>query len=182
MPRIVARRGDGYACCPLHAFFGCCLICWYGAQSHNSLGQNACTVAAYLMSTCNGGCEFSSSLLCPCISEPCCLVSLSAFTIKELAPGYHYTGPSGYDDSDMCKCNTVTYSLLSACVACQGEEWITYEIPFVVLFKSLELRYLTSDGRNIYTTAQKFCPPRRELPVAAENLICLNMIIAAQVP
>jgi len=26
----------------------------------------------------------------------------------------------------LCKCNTVTYSLLSACVACQGEEWISW--------------------------------------------------------
>jgi len=68
----------------------------------NSLGQNPCTVAAYLMSTCNGG----------------------SFTIKSLAPGHHYTGPSDYDDADSCMCNTVTYSLLSACAACQGEEWI----------------------------------------------------------
>ena len=75
MPRIVARRGDGYARCRLHAFFGRCLICWYCAQSYNSLGQNACTVAAYLMSTCNGGCELSSSLLCPYIFEPCRLIS-----------------------------------------------------------------------------------------------------------
>lgn len=58
------------------------------------------------MSTCNGG----------------------SFAIKELAPGYHYTGPSGYDDTDLCKCNTVTYSLLSACVACQGEEWISWPL------------------------------------------------------
>jgi len=72
--------------------------------SYNSLGQNACTVAAYMMSTCNGG----------------------SFTIKALAPGYHYTGPGRYDDTDLCKCNTVTYSLLSACVACQGEEWISW--------------------------------------------------------
>ncbi|KAN0119069.1 hypothetical protein V8E52_004516 [Russula decolorans] len=50
-----------------------------------------------------------------------------------------YTGPSDYDDSDLCKCNTVTYSLLSACVACQEEEWISYGIPFVVIIKSLGL-------------------------------------------
>ena len=29
----------------------------FGVQSFNSLGQNACTVAAYMMSTCNGGCK-----------------------------------------------------------------------------------------------------------------------------
>jgi hypothetical protein len=70
MLRIVARRGDGYASCRIHyASFGRCLICWYCAQSFNSLDQNPCTVAAYLMSTCNGGCKLSSSLLCPCIFE-----------------------------------------------------------------------------------------------------------------
>jgi hypothetical protein len=88
-------------------------------------------------------CELSSSLLCPCIFEPCRLISFPAFSIKALAPGYHYTGPSDYDDSDLCKCNTVTYSLLSACVACQEEEWISYGIPFVVIIKSLGLMYLT---------------------------------------
>ncbi|KAF8491361.1 hypothetical protein F5888DRAFT_1736754 [Russula emetica] len=72
--------------------------------SYNSLGQNACTVAAHLMSTCNEG----------------------SFSIEALAPGNHYTGPSDYEDTDLCKCNTVTYSLLSACVACQGEEWISW--------------------------------------------------------
>lgn len=153
---------------------GRCLICWYCAQSHNSLGQNACTVAAYMISTCNGGCELSSSLLCPCIFEPCRLISFSAFTIDALAPGYHYTGPSDYDDTDLCMCNTVTYSLLSACVACQGEEWISYGIPFVVVFKSPGLMYLTLDGRNICTTALRFCLPRREFPVAAENLMRLT--------
>lgn len=79
-----------------------CSTSW--GWSYNSLGQNPCTVAAYLMSTCNGG----------------------SFTINPLAPGYHYTGPGGYDDTDLCKCNTVTYSLLSACIACQGEEWISW--------------------------------------------------------
>jgi hypothetical protein len=122
-----------------HAFFGHCLICWYCAQSYNSLGQNPCTVAAYLMSTCNGGCELSSSLPCPCIFEPCRLISFSAFAIKTLAPGYHYTGPGGYDDTDLCKCNTVTYSLLSACVACQGEEWISCGFPSLSFSKHLGL-------------------------------------------
>ena len=111
------------------------LICWHCAQSFNSLGQNACTVAAYLMSTCTGGCE-PSSLLRPFVFEPC-LNSFSAFTINSLDPGYHYTGPSEYDDTDMCSCNTVTYSLLSACVACQGEEWISYGFPSLSLSNHL---------------------------------------------
>ncbi|KAF8497758.1 hypothetical protein F5888DRAFT_249487 [Russula emetica] len=39
--------------------------------SFNSLGQNPCTVAAYMMSTCNGG----------------------SFTVETLPPGYHYISP-----------------------------------------------------------------------------------------
>ncbi|KAI0250842.1 hypothetical protein BJV78DRAFT_1361936 [Lactifluus subvellereus] len=70
----------------------------------NSLGQNACTVAAYLMGTCNRG----------------------AYTVPPLEPGESYSGPSGDDDGNLCKCSTVAYSLLSACDACQQETWIDW--------------------------------------------------------
>ncbi|KAH9992128.1 hypothetical protein BJV77DRAFT_453678 [Russula vinacea] len=79
-----------------------CSLTW--GWTFNSIDQNACTVAAYLMSTCNGG----------------------SFTVNPLLPGYSYTGPSGVDDSNLCKCNTVSYSLISACDACQGAAWITW--------------------------------------------------------
>ena len=46
------------------------------------------------------------------------------FTIPTLDPGNSYTGPTGNgDDNDLCKCNTVVYSLMSACDACQGAKW-----------------------------------------------------------
>lgn len=48
----------------------------------------------------------------------------SAFDVGSLPSGYVYTGPDGSDNNDTCKCNTVTYSLLSACAACQGEGWV----------------------------------------------------------
>ncbi|KAH9054539.1 hypothetical protein EDB87DRAFT_1580478 [Lactarius vividus] len=74
-------------------------------QSFNTLGQNMCMIAAYLMSTCNGG----------------------VFTIDALQPGNSYTGPSSdLDDVNPCKCNTVTYNLISACDACQGSTWKTW--------------------------------------------------------
>ncbi|KAH9021562.1 hypothetical protein EDB85DRAFT_2152277 [Lactarius pseudohatsudake] len=79
-----------------------CSLSW--KWTFNSLGQNACTVAAYMMATCNGG----------------------AFTINALQPGYSYTGPSGVDNANLCKCNTVTYNLISACDACQSATWITW--------------------------------------------------------
>ncbi|KAN0114319.1 hypothetical protein V8E52_006815 [Russula decolorans] len=70
----------------------------------NSLGQNPCLVTAYLMGTCNDG----------------------SFTIDALIPGDKYPGPSGIQDSDLCMCNTVAYSLISACGACQGGIWISW--------------------------------------------------------
>ena len=50
---------------------------------------------------------------------------VAASSIPALQPGNSYTGPSGLDDDDQCKCNTVLYNLISACDACQGESWIS---------------------------------------------------------
>ncbi|KAH9952298.1 hypothetical protein BGW80DRAFT_1260935 [Lactifluus volemus] len=73
--------------------------------SFNSLGQNPCIVAAYLQGACDNG----------------------VYTIPKLNPGDSYTGPSGpADASDLCKCNTVVYSLMSACDACQGARWFPW--------------------------------------------------------
>ncbi|KAI0275611.1 hypothetical protein BGY98DRAFT_48501 [Russula aff. rugulosa BPL654] len=72
--------------------------------SYNSLGQNPCLIVAYMMSTCNGG----------------------TFTVEALTPGQNYIGPSGQDDSNLCKCSTIVYSLISACDACQGSNWISW--------------------------------------------------------
>ena len=68
--------------------------------------------------------------------------SLAAFTVSALLPGYEYAGPSGKGkaDDNLCECNTVTYSLLSACDACQSETWITY--GFIVSLRAF---------RNVYT-------------------------------
>ncbi|KAI0318817.1 hypothetical protein OF83DRAFT_893521 [Amylostereum chailletii] len=75
----------------------------------NSLGQSPCLVAAYAESVCNSG----------------------QFTIPSLDVGSHYTGPNGNatdpaDAGDLCKCNTVAYSLISACAACQNATWIQW--------------------------------------------------------
>ncbi|KAI0297405.1 hypothetical protein BC826DRAFT_1001659 [Russula brevipes] len=78
------------------------LIDW--TWTYNSRNQNPCTVAAYLGGTCNQ----------------------NSFTINSLLPGYSYTGPSGVDNGNLCKCSTVMYSLISACDACQGQDWITW--------------------------------------------------------
>ena len=58
------------------------------------------------------------------------------FTIDPLPPGYSYIGPSGADDSDLCKCSTVGYSLISACGGCQGQSWITYDPCYCYILNS----------------------------------------------
>jgi hypothetical protein len=73
--------------------------------------------------------------------------SLAAFTVPVLPSGYEYAGPSGKSKSDdnLCECNTVTYSLLSACDACQGANWLTYD-PLCPCLSSF--MYLSPDGLN----------------------------------
>ncbi|KAH9955188.1 hypothetical protein BGW80DRAFT_375961 [Lactifluus volemus] len=71
--------------------------------SFNSIGQNPCTVAAFLQSTCYQG----------------------SFAIGPLPQGYEYAGPDAHENTT-CKCSTVVYSLLSACDACQGSGWFRW--------------------------------------------------------
>ena len=102
-----------------------------------------------------------SHLLCfwSCISELYHLVSFAVFTIMPLQPDEGYTGPTGVDDANLCKCSTVGYSLLSACGGCQDAQWITYDFrrcPLPVF------TYLSLAGRNIRTTARVLCLPPRE--------------------
>jgi len=71
--------------------------------SYNSLSQSPCRVAANLEALCFGG----------------------KYVIDPLQSGHSYNGPL-YGESNSCQCNTVVYSLLSACGACQGSTWITW--------------------------------------------------------
>ncbi|KAN0140979.1 hypothetical protein V8E53_001423 [Lactarius tabidus] len=71
--------------------------------SLNSLLQSPCMVAAYLQTECSGG----------------------IFTVGNLPPGSEYGGPN-LGQGNQCICNTVVYSLISACAACQKGSWINY--------------------------------------------------------
>lgn len=95
-------------------------------QTYNSLNQSPCKVAAYLQSTCFGGSECSLACMSTALSP------FAAFTVDPLPPGYQYAGPYVLDGDDLCKCNTVTYSLLSACGACQEDLWTGYVL--IMLF------------------------------------------------
>jgi hypothetical protein len=53
----------------------------------------------------------------------------TAGDLGPIGPGQWYpasTYSQVEDHSDGCACNTVVYSLLSACGACQGGRWLTY--------------------------------------------------------
>ena len=145
---------------------------FFSVQSFNSINQNACMVAAYLLSTCNQGCKCALGRS----TRGAIVVSifslfLSAFTINSLLPGSSYSGPSGVDNSNMCKCNTVAYSLISACDACQSSNWITYvsSSPFLLQSPSAYSMRLLLGGLSIRTIVQKLYLPRREFPVSATN-------------
>ncbi|KAI6128276.1 hypothetical protein EDD17DRAFT_846712 [Pisolithus thermaeus] len=69
----------------------------------NSKNQSPCLVAAYVESVCFG----------------------NQFNVQSLDPGNEYSCPSG-NNANACTCNTVTYSLLSACAACQNGTYVDW--------------------------------------------------------
>ncbi|KAH9030975.1 hypothetical protein EDB84DRAFT_1493765, partial [Lactarius hengduanensis] len=73
--------------------------------TYNSFEQAPCSTAGYLAAQCSNG----------------------QFTIPQLAVGNHYTGPSGGSDNGICQCNSVLYSLISACAGCQKGTWLSYD-------------------------------------------------------
>ncbi|KAJ7581078.1 hypothetical protein C8J56DRAFT_959036 [Mycena floridula] len=70
----------------------------------NSLGQDVCAIATAVGGVCSPG----------------------AFSIPELLAGESYAGVKAVDSEDSCLCNTVYYSLLSACAACQSQTWLSW--------------------------------------------------------
>jgi len=68
----------------------------------NSNGQSPCRVAEILADQC----------------DP------QGFVILPLDPGAIYPGPT-MDENNPCHCNTVLYSLMCGCAACQDRSWIT---------------------------------------------------------
>ncbi|KAH9992122.1 hypothetical protein BJV77DRAFT_453168 [Russula vinacea] len=90
--------------------------------TYNSLGQSPCTVTAYMMATCDGGLKYFN-----CSHVRASWSYLSAeYTLPALLPGFIYRGANEIAAADLCLCNTVGYSLFSACGACQAEEWMPW--------------------------------------------------------
>jgi len=68
----------------------------------NTEGQSPCLIAAYLENAC----------------EP----AGASWDVDALTGNEHYTGPY-VENANYCSCSSVTYVLLSACAACQNDEW-----------------------------------------------------------
>ncbi|KAJ8078917.1 hypothetical protein PM082_013201 [Marasmius tenuissimus] len=71
----------------------------------NSKNQSPCDVGAYLGGVCNGG----------------------DFTLPALNVSQSYLGPT-VATANNCRCNSVFYSLLSACAACQGRSYLKWSV------------------------------------------------------
>ncbi|KAH7913751.1 hypothetical protein BJ138DRAFT_1111200 [Hygrophoropsis aurantiaca] len=69
--------------------------------AYNQKNQSPCVVASYLEGVCNG----------------------NGWSVPALPPGDLYLGPTEAQ-AQQCECNTVVYSLISACGACQNASFI----------------------------------------------------------
>ena len=113
---------------------------WYLmlSQTFNSLGQSPCVVAAAL-AVCNGRRSESGLTVC---WKWLMIAVYAVFKLPALPPDFVYYGPSNYTtEGDVdCICNTVFYSLLSACAYCQGRDWIPYVFLWFVRFNHFSLQ------------------------------------------
>ena len=117
-----------------------------------------------------------------CIRWYCRLISLTDVTLVPLPTGYVYEGP-GRDSSTMCACSTIGYSLLSACVACQEQtpskcDHIMPSSQFPGAYRSV----LPLAGLHIRTTARLFHLLHSEIPLVAENLLHLTLLLFSRFP
>ncbi|KAF9527005.1 hypothetical protein CPB83DRAFT_856970 [Crepidotus variabilis] len=91
------------ACPPLVAGqFSNVTGCIHPRWGFNSLNQNPCLVAAYLESACG-----------------------QSTMVSSIDEGFHYLPPNA-TEANACRCNTVLYSMISACAVCQGRLFGTW--------------------------------------------------------
>ncbi|KAH9939081.1 uncharacterized protein BXZ73DRAFT_76219 [Epithele typhae] len=85
----------------------------------NSKGQNPCLVVSWLLTPCNSPADVRRG---------------ADSVVGPLGPEEHYVGPIATSTSATpCKCNTVYYSMIQACAACQGlstfsQPWPTWSM------------------------------------------------------
>jgi hypothetical protein len=89
-------------------------------QTYNTQMKSPCEVASILLSECNNGRQYHPLVMFFGSSIHHSL----AFPVDTLPQSSHYVGPS-IQNANPCQCNTVTYSLMSACGACQGRTYLS---------------------------------------------------------
>ena len=116
-------------------------------QMFNSLNESPCDMAASLLQPCYSGSKYVHFFLV-CDSMFHALVGID---VMPLVTGSYYSGPYyGYDT--VCMCNSVYYSVLSACGYCQGHgylRWIHYTPEFSCNIPALV-------GAHTYITAPAY--------------------------
>lgn len=146
-------------------FLGNYLIAWHFAQSFNSLGQNPCTVAAHLISTCHSGCEWSSLF----VLRPRALSTLSSHLFRSVD---YQSAPQG---KTLCaRLSQYRHVLVQHCrifpPECMrrmpGRSLGHVRYTSLSSFQILGLMYLTSAICRILPTAQAFWVPGSEFPVS----------------
>ena len=90
-------------------------------QMFNSLNESPCDVAVSLVIPCHSSSKYIHFFLV-CESMFFAFVDIDIFP---LPTGYYYTGPH-YGYATPCHCNSVYYSVLSACGYCQGRNFIRW--------------------------------------------------------
>ncbi|KAF9234485.1 hypothetical protein BU15DRAFT_52578 [Melanogaster broomeanus] len=89
----------------------------------NSLRQSPCLVAAYLESQCINS---LFQRVCIVIHNRTYIQGPTEIEVPAHPNGQPYIAPSG-TRANRCECNTVVYSLVSACGACQGANHLSWQ-------------------------------------------------------
>jgi hypothetical protein len=110
------------------------------------------------------------------------LSACAAFTVPVLPPDQSYSGPSGVDKGDMCKCNTVVYNLISACDACQGEPWTPCVDRLRFSLRSNQSIYLFTQLLSVVVQLHVCRNSRNVSPGCVSFLLALMLSLPPQLP
>jgi hypothetical protein len=104
------------------------------------------------------------------------------FDFNALPPGHVYGGPQGgSQNTNLCLCSTVGYSLYSACAACQRKNGLR-AAALCPLLNCWWLTYMSIAGQNGRPTVQRPCLPDREFLVASGHLLRLTLKLVRRYP
>ena len=190
MLRVVARLGYGYACRHFHTVYF-----WpFNGSGRFPLSHSIRSgkIRVQLQRTCFRHAVGAVSCLLVCLScidagpEPYRFFSSPAYSLQPLPSGDIYSGPSGPQGVDLCLCNTIAYSLISACDGCQAggtaADWSRYDSRSFFSFQLQGLMHLPLAGQSMRPTARRYCLPAREFPAVDVNLMRSTLTLVCRFP